>query len=252
MFNLTLNGTDIEWLRSNYPDLTLNESEEEYAVIEGLLKFDMVFHGDGKPYVINPKEEHLKQGERIQDEYEIRIELKPSEHSNMPQVYETADRIKSVSLKKKSELMDLHINFSGSACICLNTKEKEFLPNGFNLADYFNNLVIPFFYAQSYFENTGKWPWGEYGHGVIGILESFLEYSATQENVEVMMVALKKFCKRNNLNFNFYKEQLRQKKIKGRNQCPCNSGKKWGKCHNKSLEGLRLLREHINTLAIKI
>jgi len=253
MFDLKISEVDAEWLRLNYSTLEIKRTDNESPNIEGVLRFDMVFCGIGEPYIINPEKDHLERGERIQDEYEIKIEFKPSEHSNLPQVYETSGKIESLAKEKTLKLEDLHINPSKSACLCLNTKESDYLPNGFNLPDYFNNLVIPFFYAQSYFRNTGQWRWGEYGHGMAGILESCLEYDATKENVEMLIGAIEKFCERNGMNSNFYKEQLRQKKIKGRNQCPmCKSGKRWEKCHSKSLEGLRSLKEHGDLLRMKV
>ena len=86
-----------------------------------------------------------------------------------------------------------------------------------------------------------------------GILESYIEYGATRESVEMILNAIEKFCQKNHLNFNFYKEQLRQKKIKGRNRCPmCKSGIPWEKCHNKSLVGFRKLKEHTDFLSIRI
>lgn len=252
MFKLDISKQDAEWLKSNYSALEI-KAENEPATIEGVLRFDMVFRGIGEPYIINPAPEHLELGERIRDAYEIKIELQPSEHSNLPQVYETGGRIEALAKEKGRKKEDLHINPSGSACLCLNTKESEFLPNGFNLADYFNNLVIPFFYAQSHFRDTGQWRWGEYGHGIAGILESCLEYDAVKDDVEMLIGAIDKFCERNGLNSNFYKEQLRQKKIKGRNQCPiCKSGVRWESCHSKALQGLRRLKEHVDLLHIKI
>ena len=161
--------------------------------------------------------------------------------------------IEALAKRKNISPADLHINQNGSACLCLNLEETKYLPNGFNLPDFFNYLVVPFFYAQSYFRDFGLWPWGEYGHGLAGILESYLNYDTSKEYTETFIVAFEKFCQKNNLNLNFYKEQLRMKKIKGKNKCPlCKSGKQWLKCHEKSLLGFRRLKKHMDILGIKL
>ena len=253
MLNLTLKKSDEDWLRANYPELQAKKGADGIPVIGGVLRFDMVFNDESKSYIIKPETEHLAQGRRIQDEYKIEILFKSSEYSNLPQVYERGGTIEALVKEKNLKREDFHINPTGSACLCLNTKEAIYLPNGFSLPDFFNNLVIPFFYAQSYFRDFGSWPWGEYGHGMAGILESYIEYGATRESVEMILNAIEKFCQKNHLNFNFYKEQLRQKKIKGRNRCPmCKSGIPWEKCHNKSLVGFRKLKEHTDFLSIRI
>ena len=253
MSNLTLEKSDEDWLKASYPELQIKKGADDTPFIEGFLRFDMVFNEKSKSYTIKPEAEHLAQGHRIQDEYKIEIILKSSEYSNLPQVYEKGGVIEALVKEKNLKREDFHINPTGSACLCLNTKEAIYLPNGFSLQDFFNNLVIPFFYAQSYFRDFASWPWGEYGHGMAGILESYIEYEAKKENVEMILNAIEKFCQKNHLNLNFYKEHLRQKKIKGRNKCPvCKSGIQWEKCHNESLSGFRRLKEHIDVLSIKI
>lgn len=253
MLNFTLKKRDEDWLQVNYPELKVKKGTDEIPVIDGVLRFEMVLNDKSKSYIIKPEAEHLTQGHRIQDEYKIEILFKQSECSNLPQVYEKGGIIEAIAKQKNLKREDLHINLTGSACLCLNTKEAIYLPKGFNIPDFFNNLVIPFFYAQSYFRNIGSWPWGEYGHGMAGILESYTEYEATKENIGMILNAIKKFCQKNNFNFNFYKEQLRQRKVKGRNKCPvCKSGARWEKCHQKSLVGLRKLKEHLDILSIRL
>ncbi|OHB14815.1 MAG: hypothetical protein A2431_00045 [Candidatus Zambryskibacteria bacterium RIFOXYC1_FULL_39_10] len=253
MLNIGIEKDGESWLLVNYPELGVETEDDGTLSIKGLLIFDMVFSDTSGLYIIKPTSEHLREGYRIQDKYKIKILFKPSEYSNLPQVFEESGHIEALSKQKNIKLIDFHINPTGSACLCLNTKEAVYLPNGFNIPDFFNNLVIPFFYAQSYFRDFEKWPWGEYGHGMAGILESYLEYEPTKENIEMILDAIEKFCNRSHSNFNFYRERLRQKKIKGRNKCPvCNSGMRWEKCHAKSLAGFRKLKEHIDVLSIKI
>jgi len=132
MFNLEIKKDDRQWLHANYPTLRTDKDSNECPKIAGLLKIDMVYQ-EGKPYVIKPEQEHIATGRRIQDEYEIDIIFKSSEHSDLPQVYEKGNRIASVAADRKLRLENLHVNPDGSACLCLNIQENDYLPNGFNL-----------------------------------------------------------------------------------------------------------------------
>jgi len=226
--------------------------EESPLVLAGTLKFDALYDPGKDQCVINPGERAGFHGERIQDSYEIKIRFETSEYSDLPQVYETAGRIDRIAQERKKKRTDLHIQPSGAACLCLKMQENEYLPNGFNLPDYFCKLVIPFFYGQSYFEKHGKWPWGEYSHGELGYLEGYGEIGedVTIESVLDCIELLKK-CGRK---WAFYESQLR--KVGGLNVhrylCFCGSGKKIRKCHLRAFRGLSKLKEDIKRFSIQI
>lgn len=251
MFNLTIKENEKKWLRANYPTLKINKDRSGYVKMEGLLKFDMVFYPDDESYVIKPGPEHLTQGQRIQDEYQIEIILKNSEHSSLPQVYEKGGRIVATAGSRKRDLRDLHINpdLGNVVCLCLNTEENDWLPNGFNLQDFFHNLVIPFFYGQSYFEKNEVWPYREYSHGVCGLLEGYLKRcDITKEKVQEFLGYLKK-----QKDWQLLQVRLDPKKeVKGHHSCICGSSNKFKNCHKDAFRGLWRLKEDIINFRIKI
>lgn len=209
----------------------------------------MVLADDGRSYVIKPGPQHLLSGKRIQDKYKIKIVFKTSEHSNLPQVYEEGGRIKSVSLAKNRKLEDLHMNPSGAACLCLNTEEKEQLPNGFYLPDFFHNLVIPFFYGQAFFENNGVWPCEEYNHAICGLLEGYLgRDNATEEEVRKFLDHLRK---RNDWSLIQTRLALKEE-VKGNQLCICGSQKYFRNCHKKTFRGLWKLKQDIVNFHIEV
>jgi len=251
MFNLKLEKDDEDWLRANYPELQIKKGVDSIPVIEGLLHFDMVFYDENKSYIIKPEAEHLTRGHRIQDEYKIEIVFKTSEHSNLPQVYERGNRIEMVSKNRSLKPEDLHINPSGAMCLCLNIQEEDYLPNGFNVADFFNNLVIPFFYAQSFFEKTKIWKWGQYGHGSIAFFEWYLKQEAIgKEKVEKLIVHMKK--RTDWVKFQLY--LLPSTLIKGHHECLCGSKDKlkFRNCHKNALHGLWKLKKDIKDFCVKL
>lgn len=248
---LTLEKSDTDWLLANYPELQIKKGGDKIHVIEGVLCFDMVFYDRSGTYVIKPETEHLKEGHRIQDKYKIEIIIKPSEHSNLPQVYERGNRIDAVAKSRNLKMEDLHINTGGIACLCLNIQEEDYLPNGFNVADFLNNLVIPFFYAQSFFEKTGTWKWGQRGHGSIAFFEWYLKQEVTsKEKVEKLIVHLKK-------RGDWVKLQSRlllSTEIKGHHECLCGNKEnlRFRNCHKDALHGLWKLKKDIKDFCVKI
>src|SRR5262245_21278716 len=127
MISLELTENDKDWLRKNYPDLTVID-EADPPTLVGKLSFDAIF----KNY-------------RIRDEYEIRIEFKTSMASELPQVRETGSRIKKVTKAKNIELADLHTYTDGTACLCVKPAEKQYFPNKFSFQKFVKELVVPFF-----------------------------------------------------------------------------------------------------------
>lgn len=209
----------------------------------------MVLADDGQSYVIKPEPEHLLGGKSIQDKYQIEIIFKTSEHSNLPQVYEKDGRIKSVSAAKNRKLEDLHINPNGAACLCLNIREREYLPNGFNLPDFFHNLVIPFFYGQSYFEKNEVWPGEQYGHGIAGLLEGYLEKDDVHKEGAESFIG----CLKPRQEWQFIQKVLTTKKrIKGHYPCICGSSKKFRSCHKNALHGLWKLKRDVAAFRVNI
>src|SRR5258708_26644485 len=209
----------------------------------------MAFLGEGKPYIINPP---LTQTERetIKDSYLLKIEFKNSDWSNLPQVYETSTRIERIARDRKLELPDLHINKTGTVCLCIQPEEEINLPAGFNLEDFFNNLLIPFFYAQSYFEKYNSWPWGQYGHGICGLIEWYLKkIDISKSEIEDFLENLKK----KNVGWEKTKVSLHPKvKIKGHHLCICGRERKYRDCHPEVLHGLWKLKKDIIDYQIKI
>ena len=249
MLDLTLKDNDRKWLQAHYPDLKINSKANESVEITGNLRFRMVFSGEGKPYVIDPPANYTD-GIKIEDEYKIKIELRGSEFSNLPQVYEYSDRIKKVAEERKLKPEDLHINPSGAACLCIQQEESATLPNGFNFEDFFNNLVIPFFYAQSYFEKNNAWPWGQYSHGVWGLIEWYLQQeNPTKQATEDFLGRLKKYNREWQLLCQFLAPKYR---VKGHHQCACGKNEKFRNCHKQVLHGIWKLKQNIAEFGIKV
>ena len=222
------------WLQVNYPDLYF---DSEKPAIRGELFFKMYWSKkDG--YVLNPDDSYEgKDGTIIQDAYEIEIDLLKQKF--LPPVREVGGRIlRSKEKWNVVRLIDMHVYPDGTACPCMPIEAQTKLPNGFNLKDFFENLVIPFFYYQSFFEKYGREPWKGYSHGDLGILESYL----CQKNPSTELI---------NLFFCCLSDELRKCLIKnvcfnGQEPCICQSKRKFSKCHRKALLGYKKLSFDFN------
>ena len=160
-------------------------------------------------------------------------------------VYEIKYESSNPNLKPE----DLHVNPSGAVCLCIKPEEAENLPAGFNIADFLNNLVIPFFYAQSHFEQYNSWPWGQYSHGNLGFIEWYLrQKGSTHQAMSDFLGRLKKYN-----NWQILKQLLESRyNVKGHHLCICGKNEKFRKCHPEVLQGVWKLKKDIKRFSIEL
>lgn len=247
MFKLELSESDKRWLQVAYPGLT--KEENGLLIISGEFQFDAIHTGEGHVDHEIDEAGSNHQGERISDAYEIRIEFQSSKHSDLPKVYETGGRITKIAEDRNVDLGDLHINGDGTACLCIVLEETQYFPHGFSITTFINKLVIPFFYAQSYFEKFGNWPWKTYSHGFLGSLEWYLEQGdMASEGTANFLVHLQ-----TSPAWQIIRKELAKKKgIKGHHSCICGKQQIYRKCHKRVLDGLKKLHQDVKAFKIKI
>lgn len=231
-----------------HPGLTYTQDGEK-GLLKGTFKFCALYDRLEDKFVLNPLLPDNGDNRIIHDSYEIEVIFSPEDLRLFPEVREVGGRIQKIKDKFNiGDLRELHVNKNQNNTICLCPKPELFLryPNGVDLVDFFNALVLPYFYGLSYFERHKEWPRDSYGHGDAGIFEFYLEH---KDNTTV---ALAKSCI-DNVSEKLSKEYMRKKgNIKGHWDCICGSKSKFRDCHTKALEGLRSLREDIRRLAIKL
>ena len=83
--------------------------------------------------------------------------------------------------------------------------------------------VYQYFLSQSHFELTGKWLFGERGHGILGILEYYSEELGTKDLKFILA----------------FLDYLSMKVVKGHWECFCGSGKRLRHCHFPKLLEMR-------------
>ena len=158
-----LSEEDIKWLKTEFPHLKISSEE-----IFGELKFTATYNHEKNRFL------RLKEG--VEDgvggiclDGKFIISIRPSHSlsfSSLPGLF-------LANIQK--QLPDQHINQDLSACLCSPLTEDEFLLPNFQFIRYFEQLVIPFLYAQLFYTKENYWPWPDLSHGSLGLLESYLD-----------------------------------------------------------------------------
>lgn len=231
MFQLNLTEQDQNWLSNKYPGLSVT-IENDVKIISGEFDFCASY-----------------QGVTLRDSYQISIELKSSSNSNLPAVIETDGRIKKVAENNNISIYDLHTYNNNQVCLCVKPSEASFFPKGFSFQDFIELLVVPFFYAQKYFEDYKTWPWDTYSHGVLGWLEWYNDQKRpTIRNIELFIKNL-----RNYGGWNLIKKELLKKDgVKGHHNCLCGSKIKYRNCHICVLYGLWKLHKDMAEFGLEL
>jgi hypothetical protein len=148
----------------------------------------------------------LTTGEEI-DRYLIEIELPNDYPKGVPVVREKGGRI--------PRIIDRHIyENDGTCCLFVLDEQWKHYPEGATLVEFINGPVYQYFLSQSYFELTGKWLFGERGHGIVGILEYYSEELGTNDPKFILG----------------FLDYLSLKVVKGHWDCFCGSGKRLRHC----------------------
>ncbi len=198
---------------------------------KGILEFDSAYH------------EY-----RIIDKYEVII-IVPSDYpARMPFVSETGGRIPFIANKYRlKDIRDIHWTKENGACLCVRQEEKIKLPPGSNLVYFLENLVVPYFYGLSFFEERGRWPWREYSHGGLGLLEYYAEdpLEQTKESIE----KLTPIFTGDKENWKKYRAQLMSPSAN--KICICGSKQPFSDCrHGLAWRGLVRLHQDLKRLGL--
>lgn len=169
------------------------------------------------------------------DSFSIRLAAHNG-NSRLPALREVGGRSRAIVQKHGFEdVRALHQNLSdGTACVCVKQEETARFPPGARLLTFIEQLAIPYLYGLSYVDELGKWPWGEYSHGGLGLLEYYADNPAqdAKEDLAEVLASLKA-----DSDWADYHKQLR--KPSSKRACICGSGKAFGKCHRRAWQGLK-------------
>lgn len=181
------------------------------------------------------------EGSLVTDSFTVKITASNPNSELLPAVYETGGRTERIAKQHGiTDLRDLHRNPDGTACLCTKLVERRKCPPGTTLLNFIEVLVVPYFYSLSYYQKHGRFPWADFSHGGIGLLE-FAADDTEQPSKEDMLEILKVF--RCEPSWKAYYKQLR--KPSAERACLCGSLKQFSRCHSRAWSGIARLRAEV-------
>jgi hypothetical protein len=169
---------------------------------------ELVLAGDLHFRVKGPKEDTLE------DSYNIELRIPANFPRTLPMATECAERIDRTYHKLEG----------GALCLAAPTALRIRLTLSPTLLTYVEEFVIPYLYGYSWFEKDGSYPYGELRHGDEGVLQhlaSVFQSKTLQGAHEFIRLA------------------GMMKRSANKRPCPCQSGKRLGRCHNRTVNGFR-------------
>ncbi len=230
-----LRESDKHWLRDTHPALTPTEHG-----VAGTIEFVASYNDQSNTFLIL--------GDGITDQagavalsctFEIRIDERNDQ---------SLSRLPAMCVQGVDPTADRHFSQRDkSACLCSPFDEAEFLQPEFQLRPFLERLVIPFLYGQTFYSLRGHWPWTEYAHGALGILEAYLHLRDQNRARECLQrLAQDREWPR-------IHSALRQNPhIKGHTPCFCPKKDQIRRCHPDALKGVLLLQRDMKALRIPI
>lgn len=153
-------------------------------------------------------------GEEIADSYDVQLCIPSGFPTALPEVWETGGRIDD----------DHHKLEDGRLCLGAPTEIRLRLKANPTLLALINGFVIPYLYAHTFFQKHGSMPFGELDHGDKGLRQQLADMfgaRGTERPEEFLRLAGMK------------------KRDANKQSCPCGSGRRLGRCHNRSVNGQR-------------
>jgi hypothetical protein len=186
-------------------------------------------------------------GEERRDAFQVRI-VAPGDYPNsMPLLFETAGRTAAIATKHGiKDHRDLHRNpGTGTACLCVKPEEPRRFPKGSDLPHFIEELVVPYLFGLSHFDEYGKWPWQDYSHGNLGIVEYFADAAddVSNESIGSMLDLLKR-------DVSWLKLRRQIRKPSAMRMCLCGSGKPISHCHKRVWAGIIRLNCDLQKLGL--
>ncbi len=215
---------EIVFVRSKFPKLTLVSE----SVWGGVIDIDATYNDI-----------------HIVDSFQVKIGVFRDFPTELPIVNEVGGRIKVIAdIYGITDYRDLHVNpRTDTICLCVKQEEKYKVPLGSTFVDFLHNLVVPYFFGLSYYEKNQAWPWGEYSHGGLGLLEYYADNKIplTSDDLDLLVSNLRKDDK-----WKLYRKRFRDSSLtKG---CICGSGKPFNVCHSKATDGMSYVLREVRRL----
>ena len=153
---------------------------------------------------------------RIDDVYELELRIPLDFPHQLPRVFECGERIPA----------DFHRYADGSLCLGSRLRLYCEVAQERSLLGYAQRCLIPYLYGWSYRERFGALPWGDLEHG---------HKAALGDYCQLLDAPDRESC------FGLVHMLSLRLRVANKRPCPCRSGQRLGRCHNRRLNPMRLV-----------
>jgi hypothetical protein len=119
---------------------------------------------------------------------------------------------------------DYHTNPAGDLCLGAQIHLRAIVRRNPTLLGFVDGCLVPYLYRRRYIEVFKTEPWGELEHGSRGLLHYYRHILGTK-SARACVGLLRLGAMR--------------RRIANKLRCPCGSGERVGRCHNRRINGLR-------------
>lgn len=150
----------------------------------------------------------------IEDAFSIEIRIPENFPTVLPSAFERNGRIPKTH----------HTMTDGSLCLGSPFELRLKARQGKTLLSFVETCVVPYLAGFSIYERTGELPFGELAHGTPGLLEEYSRLTGAESNAACI---------------GFIECLGLRKRVANKRMCPCGSGQRLGRCHNRRVNSLR-------------
>lgn len=146
-------------------------------------------------------------GFTIDNEYDIKISI-PINNDELPDVWDFGNHIDKTYIHRYPD---------GKLCLETEVFIALCFYSGYNLLQWMENIVEPYYFSYEYYKRFGEFPFGDRGHNLDGVVETYQQILHESDIVKCIRLL----------------QAISQRKYKGHLPCPCESGLTTRKCHGK-------------------
>ena len=232
-----VNEADLDWLNERYPALKPTAT----GGVAGSAGFSATYNQRRNVFqILYPGDEDVTGGLLLRGAFDVSIEERGNDE-------DSPSRLPALHIAGITKNANRHISPDGSACLCSPFAEKDFYAPEFVFRTYFEQLVIPFLYGQMFYEREKGWPWEDYSHGNLGVLEAY-KPASNRADVEECLRQLR----RDGGTWARVRAVLKQHRvISDSTPCICKWRHRMAKCHPDALRGLQQLRLDLRSMHVK-
>ncbi len=157
----------------------------------------------------------------IEDSYDVTLEVPPDFPEHMALAWETGGRIPPT----------YHKLDNGALCLGSRIRLRLQTAGSPSVLRFVERCLIPYLYGYSHFLKTGRMPFGELDHGELGTLQELASLLSMETGSAIPYCVL---------------ATLKRRRANKR-PCPCRSGRRLGRCHNRKVN---VLRERVGRLVL--